>query len=359
MVIIDNGVLAPNGSRRVAYYTSPPPGDYLFRVVASNEDGIWNEEGASFLFRIPRHWWATPVAYLLYVLSSIGVVMTGIRWRFRLLQKRNRLLESMVDKRTAELAEKIDELERSEQRAIEASRAKSDFLSNMSHELRTPLNSIIGFSFILSKRLREVADERDGRFLSNIRRSGEHLLGLINDILDLSKIEAGRMEVTYTSFSVSEALHSCCEGLRGITEERSISLQIEAGASIPPLRTDKGKLNQVIINLLSNAVKFSHRGSSVRLVAEHLSATESPLAVDSIQIAVIDQGVGIAREDLQLVFEAFRQVDGSASREYQGTGLGLALAKQLLELIRGAVTVESEFGQGSTFRVFVPTVPPS
>jgi protein-histidine pros-kinase len=308
-----------------------------------------------------RTWWA----YLDYALGALLVVGSMWQLRLRSFASANALLEARVAERTAALDEKVRQLEaserrahESEQRALEASRAKTVFLSNMSHELRTPLNSIIGFSQILEARLAGDMSEKHRRFLSNIHRSGEHLLQLINDLLDLSKIEAGRMELRTETVEPASVLHEVRELMRGVSAEKGIDIQLEVQPRLPTLTTDPAKLRQILLNLLSNAVKFSPPGSTVRVRAAALFAGEPPLYQDGLRIDVRDHGVGIAAEHHEVIFEEFRQVEAELARSSEGPGLGLARVKRRLELHGGVVQLESSPGQGSTFTVFLPRVAP-
>jgi signal transduction histidine kinase/ligand-binding sensor domain-containing protein len=351
------------GGRRTAYYTHLPPGDYRFAVRAANSDGIWNDRGASVAFSVATPLWRAWWALLVYVAALVGAVAALVHLRVRSLARANALLEARVAERTALLDEKVTQLEASERRAhqseataLEASRAKSVFLSNMSHELRTPLNSIIGFSQILEDRLAGELSEKHRRFLTNIHRSGEHLLQLINDLLDLSKIEAGRMELRAETLDPAPLIHELRELMRGISAEKRVEIELELPPRLPSLTTDPAKLRQVLLNLLSNAVKFSPAGSVVTVRASPLFAGEEPLHEDGVRIDVVDRGVGIAPHHQELIFEEFRQVESDLARSSEGTGLGLALVRRLVDLQGGIIRLESTLGQGSTFSVFLPRV---
>ncbi len=351
------------GARRTAYYTHLPPGDYRFAVRAANSDGIWNDRGASVAFSVATPLWRTWWALLLYAAAAVGAVWTLVQWRVRALARANALLEAGVAERTAALDEKVHQLEESERRAhqseataLEASRAKSVFLSNMSHELRTPLNSIIGFSQILEDRLAGELSEKHRRFLTNIHRSGEHLLQLINDLLDLSKIEAGRMELRAETLDPAPLIHELRELMRGISAEKRVEIELELPARLPSLTTDPAKLRQVLLNLLSNAVKFSPAGSVVTVRASPVFAGEAPLHEDGVRIDVVDRGVGIAPQHQEMIFEEFRQVESDLARTSEGTGLGLALVRRLVDLQGGLIRLDSTLGHGSTFSVFLPRV---
>ncbi|HEX2833769.1 MAG TPA: response regulator [Thermoanaerobaculia bacterium] len=256
-----------------------------------------------------------------------------------------RQLEMERSRKIEELTRLTQELADANRRIQEADRLKSQFLANMSHELRTPMNSIIGFSEILSERLEGKIDAKHVGFLRHIHSSGQHLLGIINDILDLSKIEAGKMEVYAEFFSTAPVIESVCQMMRGMTKA-SPNFVVDIADGLPQIETDLAKFKQVLFNLLSNAVKFSPAGAPI-----HVSAT---LHDGAITVAVRDRGIGIDPQHHQVIFEEFRQVDGTARREFGGTGLGLALVKKFVELQGGRVALESRLGEGSTFSFTLP-----
>jgi signal transduction histidine kinase len=230
-----------------------------------------------------------------------------------------------------------------------ANRNKSEFLANMSHELRTPLNAIIGFSEALIERMFGDLNDKQADYLKDIHSSGQHLLSLINDILDLSKIEAGRMELEVTEFDVGAALSNAMTLLRERALRHSIALSLVADPQLGTIRADERKFKQVLLNLLTNAVKFTPEGGRVDV---HARMTDGGL-----EVAVIDTGIGIAKEDQQAVFEEFRQVGLAGSSKQEGTGLGLALAKRFIELHGGRISLESAPGAGSTFTFLLPSQP--
>jgi two-component system, NarL family, sensor histidine kinase BarA len=272
----------------------------------------------------------------------------------------NRMLYNLVAMQQAlrevnnDLDKKVDELAQANLALFEMNRLKSDFLATMSHELRTPLNSIIGFSEVLSGA--DQLNERHRRYAGNIQSSGRMLLSMINDILDLAKIESGKMEVRSEDFSIRDV----CEGLtnlsRPIAERKNITLECRIDEAIPLLRQDPGKLRQIIYNLLSNAIKFTPEGGRVTLRAR----AEGRFMVIEVQ----DTGIGIAEEDRETIFEKFRQAklpgqaDNVLTREYHGTGLGLSIVRELTKLLGGEVQLESQAGQGSTFTVRIPLLLP-
>jgi signal transduction histidine kinase len=262
----------------------------------------------------------------------------------------NRMLRNLVSmqdrlrKVNSDLDRKVDELAQANLALYDSSRLKSDFLATMSHELRTPLNSILGFSEVLLSC--SGITEKQLRWLTNIRTSGEQLLNLINDILDLAKIEAGKMQVRVVEFSS----YDVCEGLltmfRPLAEKKNLDLRSQFAPDIPLLRQDVVKFQQILSNLLSNAVKFTPEGGRVLLKAE--------AEAGQIVLTVQDTGVGIAAEEQELVFEKFRQAGNPLTREQGGTGLGLSIVRELSKLLGGGVTLQSELGRGSTFTVRLP-----
>jgi signal transduction histidine kinase len=227
-----------------------------------------------------------------------------------------------------------------------ANKHKSDFLANMSHELRTPLNAIIGFSEVLIDKMFGEVNAKQLDYLKDIHESGRHLLSLINDILDLSKIEAGRMDLEISSFHLPTALSNAMTLVRERAQRHGIALGLEVDARLGEFQADERKFKQIVVNLLSNAVKFTPDGGRVEVSAK--------LDTTSVAIAVKDTGIGIAPEDQAAVFEEFKQVGRDYTRKAEGTGLGLALTKRFVELHGGAIRLESSLGKGSIFTVTLP-----
>ncbi len=230
-----------------------------------------------------------------------------------------------------------------------ANRNKSEFLANMSHELRTPLNAIIGFSEVLIERLFGELNPKQDDYLKDIHSSGQHLLSLINDILDLSKIEAGRMELELTTFDPAEAIAGAMALIRERAARHAIGLDLAVDPTLGEIRADERKLKQILLNLLSNAVKFTPDGGRVAVRAAMVGAT--------LEVAVSDTGIGITSADQPLVFDEFRQVGRHYSAQNEGTGLGLALTKRFVELHGGSILLKSEPGHGSTFTFTIPSQP--
>jgi signal transduction histidine kinase len=226
-----------------------------------------------------------------------------------------------------------------------ASQHKSEFLANMSHELRTPLNAIIGFSEVLGERLFGDMNDKQAEYVRDITESGRHLLSLINEILDLSKIEAGRMELDVAEFDLAATVDNTLSLVRERAQRRGITLQSTLDAGATMLHADERKVKQVLLNLLSNALKFTPEGGAIDVL---VSTTDK-----EVEVAVKDTGVGIAPDEQDSVFEEFRQV-GSAAKKIEGTGLGLAISRKFVELHGGKIWVTSQLGAGSMFTFTLP-----
>ena len=230
--------------------------------------------------------------------------------------------------------------------AEEANRTKSEFLANMSHELRTPLNSIIGFSTILKDKKHGDLNENQTRYISNVLKSGKHLLELINDILDISKIEAGRMGYEPENVNLSEIVGEVVTLMLPMAHKKDIELTSNIEPEDIEIFADKIKFKEIMYNLLSNAIKFTPQNGKV--------AITSQLVSDNIEISISDNGIGIPDEKYQSIFEPFKQLDSSSTRKYGGTGLGLAIVKRYVKMHGGSIRVESEPGKGSTFTLAIP-----
>ncbi len=231
--------------------------------------------------------------------------------------------------------------------AVQASRSKSTFLANMSHELRTPLNAVIGYSEFVLEEMEDAGDDRYISDLQNIRTAGDHLLSLINDILDLSKIEAGQIDVEIREFSVEKMIAGIQTTVQPLADKRNNSLVVEVADGIGVMRSDATKIRQILFNLLSNACKFTRDGTVTLLVDV---ATDT----DLIRMTIVDDGLGMNADALSRVFRAFQQADSSTSRRYGGTGLGLTISEQFCQLLGGSIAVESAPGEGTTFVVELP-----
>jgi len=247
----------------------------------------------------------------------------------------------------------VDDLQQSNKLLFEtneelkkATQAKSEFLANMSHELRTPFNAVIGFSELLLDEIPGKINRKQRQCLDDILSSSKHLLSLINDVLDLSKVEAGKLELKQKDFTLNKLIESLTRTIMPILVPRKQSLDIEIEKGLPPIHADKTKIRQVLLNLLSNSVKFMPDGGKLKIEA---------IRKDSwCQISVIDNGIGMKQEEQERIFEPFYQLDNPISRERSGTGLGLTIAKQIVEKHGGRIWVESEYGKGSCFTFTLP-----
>jgi signal transduction histidine kinase len=268
----------------------------------------------------------------------------------------NRMLRHMTDGQSKlrelnmELDVRVDQLAQANLQLYEANRLKSDFLANMSHELRTPLNSILGFSEVLQGI--EALTDKQRKYVSNIQTSGRALLEMINDVLDLAKMEAGKMKVTATLFRLGDLVRAQCSALQSLIDEKNMDLQLEVAPELPEIFQDQSKIQQILTNLLSNAIKFTPDGGLITVSCG--LANE-----DYLFLTVTDTGVGIPEDDFEIIFEKFRQSsvviqqDG-LTRQYSGTGLGLSIVKELCRLLGGQVHLTSQLGTGSTFQVILP-----
>lgn len=366
--------------RRSAYYTNLAPGAYKFQVIASNNDGIWNQSGASLSFYLEPHFYQTNTFIALVILSFFLFVGGSYGVRINILKRRERALRA----HNTELAQALAA-------AQEAARLKGEFVANISHELYTPLNSILnipdGLLDMYSKQ--EIAEcggchvrfeleagdkvEADtecpecgakgmlrldttwqfgGEFetivkhLNTLKRSGIHLQNVINDVLDFSKLEAGKMTLQTQTVQVKSLFDDLSATLSPLAHQKKITLDFKQEPEHLSLEADPVKCAQILINLISNAIKFSHEGGLIEIRA-HKDG-------DHCVFAVQDYGIGIAPEHHEAIFESFQQVDGSHTRRAGGTGLGLAIVKQLVQLHEGSISLSSELGRGATFSLRLP-----
>ncbi len=278
----------------------------------------------------------------------IGVLTISWREPGTVSPKFVRLLQTFADQAVIaiENVRLFNEIQDKSRQLEIANKHKSEFLANMSHELRTPLNAIIGFSEALKEGMFGEMNAKQAEYVDDIHTSGKHLLSLINDILDLSKVEAGRMDLDLADFDVPTALQNAMTLVRERAQRHGIRLSLEVDAAVGLFRADERKFKQILLNLLSNAVKFTPEGGKV--------GVEASRADGSLVVAVSDTGVGIAPEDQAAVFEEFRQVGRDYTSKAEGTGLGLALTKRFVELHGGSIEVASEPGKGSTFTFRLP-----
>jgi signal transduction histidine kinase len=287
-------------------------------------------------------------APMLFESQGIGAVWVARRLPGGFSDKQIALLKTFAEQAVIAIqnARLFREIQEKSAQLEVANKHKSEFLANMSHELRTPLNAIIGFSEVLSERMFGEVNEKQADYLKDIHESGKHLLSLINDILDLSKIEAGRMDLELSSFDLPTALSNAMTLVRERAQRHGIALSLEVDKRLGSFQADERKLKQIVVNLLSNAVKFTPDGGKVDVSAKRFDG--------KVEIAVKDTGIGIAPEDHAAVFEEFKQVGRDYTRKAEGTGLGLALTKRFVELHGGEVRLDSALGKGSTFTISLP-----
>ncbi len=326
------------GSRRYASYSNLGPGSYTFRVKSSNSDGVWNEKGVTVAVYIERPFWKTWWFIVLLVLLVTGILYVGYRVRVRNIQKQKLLLEEMVQRRTYELEKATEEAKHARVTAEKANQSKSSFLANMSHEIRTPLNGILGFTDLLMGNIKNADNQR---YLELIKSSGDTLLKLLSDILDLNKIEQGKLSIENIRFNFTETIQRTLIPYQHRANEKGLQFLLSFDPRIPEyIAADPTRIKQMVINLISNSLKFTETGGiSVSFWAEG----DTGAASDYFYIAgiVTDTGIGVPEDKQQEMFQSFTQADGSFTRKYGGSGLGLSIVKQLIILMNGDVKLIS------------------
>lgn len=329
-----------DSSRRYVTYTNLDPGEYVFRVIGSNNDGLWNHQGASVTMTVTPPWWETMVVRVLMVLIITGIIVGVFFIQYINARKREQLLERQVGERTREL-------EQAKENAEAANKAKSTFLATMSHELRTPLNSILGFAQLMTRNAD--LDQKQKERLSLIQRSGEHLLAVINQVLTFSKIESGYDALNETSCLLNHLLTDLNDMFVIKAKEKGLDLVFEQKAHVPSrIYTDEVKLRQVLINLLNNAVKFTQKGSVTLTVSNTTPVTNEDDLLIILQFTVSDTGAGIAADEIGTLFDVFTQTK-TGSQKQEGTGLGLPISRKFVQLMGGDIRVQTTVGEGTSF----------
>ena len=327
---------------------------YLIERIDDDLKAMQNDPNSIYYQSIARYFnEAVPVKetipewliLLVISVSIVGVVFILMSIYLKRIVNQKTTFSKERDRMEEKLLIALGELTIARNKAEEADKIKSSFLATMSHELRTPLNSIIGFTGILQQEMVGPLNEEQKKQLGMVRGSSSHLLNLINDVLDISKIEAGQMQFMKESFNLRESIEKIIQTIQPQAENKNLEVEVEIASGVMTITSDQRRVEQVILNLLSNAIKFIEHGK-IRV--------ECSINEGQVLVRVIDTGIGIKNEDMEKLFKPFRQIDAAITRKYEGTGLGLSICKKIIELLGGKIWVESEWGKGSTFSFTLP-----
>ncbi len=345
------------GDDRSITFLTLPPGTYTLHVKGSNNDNRWNQHGVTVLIRVAPPFWGTWWFRVIAALMLIGIGTAVVRWRLAIVRSQEIALGQTVEDRTAELRhanvallQEIEERKRAEQEAYRANATKTEFLAHLSHEIRTPMNAILGFTELLAARIK---DEQLRGFLRSIEISGSTLLTLINDILDLSKIEAGRIELELQPVDLREVLRELEQVFAFQIEKKGLTFNAIYQEELPSaMMLDRTRVRQILFNLVGNAVKYTEQGS----ISVEVRRSDVDEHRCTLHLLVSDTGIGIPPSQQKVIFEPFRQGTRMNSSDTRGTGLGLAITQRLVSVMGGSIRLESKLGQGSTFHIVIPAV---
>ncbi|MCB2204157.1 hypothetical protein KQI65_05360 [bacterium] len=345
------------GHNRQITFVALSPGEYTLHILGSNNDGIWNNEGVQVAITVLPPFWGSWWFRLLVGVLVLGIALLILRWRLSIIRKQEVQLTKTVEDRTAELRhsnasllQEIEERKRAEAEAYRANATKTEFLAHLSHEIRTPMNAILGYTELLSDRIEdpELKDQ-----LHSIELSGNSLLRLINDILDLSKIEAGRLELEFDAVDLRALLHEIQTVFEFQFQRKDLHFEVRVDEQLPQtMYIDELRTRQILFNLIGNAVKYTDEGG----ITVHVSQTDRTRESFTLVMTVSDTGIGIPPAQQEIVFEPFRQAKRARLADARGSGLGLAITRRLIDIMQGSIQLQSKVGQGSTFRIRIPDI---